>query len=585
MFKSIQWRIAIPLIILILVSTGITGGYLINYVRSSQIDNLRFRLEEEARITAEAGLPLLIQGSNTDVLAKRLGQEIEARVTIIAPDGKVLGDSQENSSMMENHASRPEVKDALTSGLGESTRYSTTLGEKMMYVAVPISNQGMILGLARVALPLTTIEKSVNHLTITIGLTMVVIAFLTMLAAGVIARRTTRPIRQLTKATKQITAGQLGQKIVVQTGDEVGQLGIAFNEMSLSLKSTMDAVSAEKAKLSTVLNNMLDGVILTDKEGNVSAANRTAGRLFGFEDRNASGKPIIEVVRDHEVDAVLKMCLQTNKEQSAQFESSVTKRFVRVIAAPVADGKTSEILFLFQDLTEVRNLQTMRKELVGNISHELRTPIAGIKAMVETLRDGAVDDKEAARDFLARIESEVDRLAQTVSELTELSRIETGKAELRIETLNLNSLIKDVIEQLKSLAERQQVTVSANLAPDLPEVRADRDRIRQTIINLVHNAIKFNKVGGNAILSTKTDNTTVTVDISDTGIGISKDDLPHVFERFYKADRARSKGGSGLGLAIAKHTIQAHGGKIWVVSEQGKGSTFSFSLPLHQKPS
>ncbi len=239
------------------------------------------------------------------------------------------------------------------------------------------------------------------------------------------------------------------------------------------------------------------------------------------------------------------------------------------------------MLFLFQDLTEVKNLQTMRKELVGNISHELRTPIAGIKAMVETLRDGAVADKEVADDFLARIESEVDRLAQTVSELTELSRIETGKAELRLEPLNLNFLIKEVIEQLTPLAERQQVTMSANLAPGLPEVKADIGRIRQTMINLVHNAIKFNKAGGSIVLSTRTDSTAVTVDISDTGTGISKDDLLHVFERFYKADRARSQGGSGLGLAIAKHTIQAHGGNIWATSEPGKGSTFSFSLPLH----
>jgi two-component system phosphate regulon sensor histidine kinase PhoR len=560
---------------------GITGGYLVNFARSSQVDNLRFHLEEEARITAEASLPLLIQGSNADILAKKLGQEIEARVTIIAPDGRVLGDSQENPSTMENHATRPEVKDALTSGSGESTRYSTTISEKMMYVAVPISNQGIVLGIARVALPLTTIEKSVNHLTVTIALAMLIIAILLMLAAGLIASRTTRSIRQLTKAAKQITDGQLGQKIIVQTGDEVGQLGIAFNEMSSSLKSTMEAVSAEKAKLSTVLNNMIDGVILTDKEGNVSAANRTAGKLFGFENSNTLGKPIIEVVRDHEVDTVLKLCLQTNKEQSAQFESSLTKRFVRVIAAPIADGKTGEILFLFQDLTEVRNLQTMRKELVGNISHELRTPIAGIKSMVETLRDGAMDDKEAAKDFLSRIESDVDRLAQTVSELTELSRIETGNVELIIETLNLNSLIKDVIEQLTPLAERQQVTVSANLVLTLPEVRADRDRVRQTIINLVHNAIKFNKVGGNVILSSRTDNNSVIVEISDTGGGISKEDLPHVFERFYKADKARSKGGSGLGLAIAKHTIQAHGGKVWATSEQGKGSTFTFSLPLY----
>jgi two-component system phosphate regulon sensor histidine kinase PhoR len=569
------------MIILTLVITGIAGVYLVTFVRSTQINNLRFNLEEEARITAEAGLPLLIEGSNVDILAKKLGREIEARVTIIAPDGKVLGDSQEDPATMENHATRPEVKDALSSGLGESTRYSITLGEQMMYVAVPISNQGTVLGVARVALPLTTIEKSVNHLTLTIILVMVIIVVLTILAAAFIARRTTQPIRQLTRATQQIAAGQLDQKIAVQTGDEIGQLSIAFNEMSSGLKSTMEAVYAEKAKLSTVLNNMADGVILTDKEGNISTANRSASNLFGFEDRNVLGKSIVEVVHDHEVDAVMKLCSLTKKEQSAQFESSVTKRFMRVVAAPVANSKTNEMLFLFQDLTEVRNLQTMRKELIGNISHDLRTPIAGIKAMAETLRDGALDDKEAAKDFLARIEAEVDRLTQMVSELTELSRIETGKAELRIEPLNLNFIIKDVIEQLMPLAERQQVTLSTNLATNIPVVNADRDRIRQTIINLAHNAIKFNRVGGSVILSTIADSKAVSVEIADTGIGISKEDIPHVFDRFYKADRSRSKGGSGLGLAIAKHTIQTHGGKIWVTSEQGKGSTFSFSLPLN----
>jgi two-component system phosphate regulon sensor histidine kinase PhoR len=287
------------------------------------------------------------------------------------------------------------------------------------------------------------------------------------------------------------------------------------------------------------------------------------------------------VVRDYEVDAVLKNLIQTNKEQSTQFESSITKRFIRLIAAPVTNSKTNEMLLLFQDLTEARNLQTMRKELIGNISHDLRTPITGIKAMAETLRNGALYDKEAAKDFLARIETEADRMTQMVSELTELSRIETGKAELRIEPVNLNLLIKEVIDQLTPLAERQQVTISTNLAVSLPEVQVDPDRIRHTIINLVHNAIKFNKAGGGVVLSTMADNNAATVQISDTGIGISKEDLPHIFERFYKADRSRSKGGSGLGLAIARHTIQAHEGKIWATSEPGKGSIFSFSLPIH----
>ncbi|MBN1375321.1 MAG: HAMP domain-containing protein [Dehalococcoidia bacterium] len=581
MLKSIQWRITVPFIVLILLSMGIIGAYLVNFVRDSQVDTLRYHLEEEARTITEAILPLLIQGDDVDAFVKELNQATDARVTIIAADGRVLGDSYEDPSAMENHLTRPEVKDALTTGLGKSTRYSTTYKEHMMYLAVTISSQDKILGVVRTALPLTSVEQSAGHLTMTIILAMVLVALLMIAAVALIARKTTQPIRQLTKAANQISAGQLGNRIVVQTGDEVGELGNAFNEMSSNLKITVEALSSEKAKLSTVLDNMIDGVILTDLEGSILIINRAAGKLFGFEDKDVLGKPVIEVVHDHEVDDALKLSMQTNKEQSSQFESSVKKRFLRMVAAPVAEGKTGEILFLFQDLTEVRNLQTMRKELVGNISHELRTPISGIKAMVETLRGGAIDDKEAAGDFLARIESAVDQLTQTVSELTELTRMETGKADLTITSLNLNSIITEVVKQLEPLAERQKVSMSTSLAPGLPEIRADSGRIKQAIVNLVHNAVKFNKSGGQVLILTRADADTVSVDISDTGIGISIEDLPHVFERFYKADKARTKGGSGLGLAIAKHTVLAHGGNIQASSEQGKGSTFSFCLPLH----
>jgi two-component system phosphate regulon sensor histidine kinase PhoR len=221
----------------------------------------------------------------------------------------------------------------------------------------------------------------------------------------------------------------------------------------------------------------------------------------------------------------------------------------------------------------------MRRELVGNISHELRTPIAGIKAMAETLQNGAIDDKEAARNFLGRIVGEADRLTQIVTEITQLSRIETGRAELKMEPVNLNVLIEGVLVEMNPLAERQQVTLSNKLSADLPLIQADKDRIRQTIINLVHNSIKFNKPAGKVTVSTGYDSNSVTVSVADTGIGISKDDLPHVFERFYKADKARTGGGSGLGLAIAKHTVQAHGGDIHAQSEEGKGSTFTFNLP------
>ena len=579
--RSFQWRIAIPFIVLIVASMGVLGIYLTNSVRNSQLDNLRFHLEQEAKITAEASLPVLLgQGDTPDVLAKKLGKEIDSRITIIAPDGTVLGDSIEDPTTMENHSTRPEVMDALASGIGESTRYSTTLKEQMMYVAVPVTSQGKVLGIARVALPLTTVENSVNHVTRTVILATVIITILAVLAAWLIARTTTRPIRELTKASRKIAAGQLEQKIRVHQKDEIGQLAQAFNEMSSNLKTTVEAISTEKAKLTNILANMADGVIMTDADGNVVLANPAAGKLFGFKEENAVNKPIIEVVHDHEVDEILKLCLKTGQEQNTQFESGIARRFLRAIAVPIdKDGRLNGALLLLQDLTELKNLQTMRRELVGNISHELRTPIAGIKAMAETLQDGAIDDKETARDFLARIEGEADRLTQIVTELTQLSRIETGQAELKMESVNLNALIDGVLAEMSPLAERQQITLLKELSPDLPPIQADKDRIRQTIINLVHNAIKFNKPAGKVTVSTGYDSNSVTVSVADTGIGISKEDLPHVFERFYKADKARTGGGSGLGLAIAKHTVQAHGGDISVHSEEGKGSTFTFSLP------
>jgi two-component system phosphate regulon sensor histidine kinase PhoR len=579
--RSFQWRITIPFIVLIIVSMAVLGVYLTSSVRHSQLDNLRSHLEQEAYITTAAALPSLLgQDSSPDVLAKSLGSEIDSRITIIAPDGTVLGDSVQDPATMENHATRPEVEAALATGIGESTRFSTTLQEQMMYVAVTVYNQGELVGIARVALPLTVVEQNVSSVTRIIIIATAIIAALAVLAAWIIARTITRPIRELTRASQGIATGELGRRIAIATNDEIGQLARAFNEMSASLKTTVETVSTEKTELDGILANMADGVIVTDIGGDIVLANQAAGRLLGFEGEKAAGRPAIEVVHDHEIDEVLKQCLNTGKEQSTQFESGLTRRFLRSIVVPLMNqGRLDGALILLQDLTELRGLQTMRRELVGNISHELRTPIAGIKAMVETLRSGAVNDKDAARDFLSRIESEADRLAQMVAELTQLSRIETGRAELKMGPVNLNNLVDEVLAEMKPLAERQHVTLSRQVSPDLPSVTMDRDRIRQTIINLVHNALKFNKPGGKVTVTTGYDTKSVSLTVADTGIGISRENLPHIFERFFKADRARAGGGSGLGLAIAKHTVQVHGGEIHAQSEEGQGSTFTFTLP------
>jgi len=583
LFRSIQWRITIWFVLLAIVSMAVLGAYLTSSVRSSQLSSLRTQLENEAKITAEASLPGFTSqegGNILDALAKKLGGQIDTRITIIALDGFVLGDSNENPATMENHATRPEVKDALASGIGESTRYSTTLGKQMMYVAVPIIIQGEVLGVARVALPITQVENSVNRIILSIVVAMIIAAMLVILAAWLIARMTTQPIRELTRASRKIASGEFGQKISLGTKDESGQLAHAFNEMSLKLKEMLATISEDRARLTSILDNMADGVILTDAEGSVVLTNRAAQKLLGIRDKNTEGRPLIEVVREHELNDLLNSCLETGQEQIAQFELATLNKFLRVIAIPIANDRLDGVLLLIQDLTELRSLHTMRREMVGNISHEFRTPLAGIKAMVETLQDGAVDDREAAKDFLSRIEAEVDRMTQLVAELTELSRIETGKAELKLELVNLNMIVEEVIAQLTPQAERQNLSLEMTLADDLPATPVDKERIRQVMVNLIHNAIKFNRPGGSIRTTTKQSEGSVVVEISDTGTGIAKDDLPQIFERFYKADKSRTGQGSGMGLAIAKHIVEAHGGNIWVQSEEGKGSTFSFSLPL-----
>jgi len=579
--RGIQWKITLPFIAVITVCIGVMGIYLVNFVHDNQTNNLRAYLTDEAKITAVTSQPFFPSSTAAlDALAKQLGKDINARVTIIAADGTVLGDSEEDPATMENHSTRPEVIAALASGYGEIVRYSTTLNEQMMYVAVPIKNNNQVSGVARIALPMDTIRNSVNRVTIVISLAIIITIILTGFATWLIVRITTRRIREVTRASRKIASGDLNQDIQVRSRDEAGELGKAFNEMAGNIRKLIESISTEQSKLDTVLSNITDGVIVTDKEGNISLANRTAEKLFNFQTTTIITKSVIEATHDHEIDNLAKRCLATGEQLNGQIELMPVSKYLRVIAIPISGQFLSGCLLLFQDLTELRNLQTMRQELVGNISHDLRTPLAGIKIMVETLHDGAINDKNTAIDFLTRIENEVDRLTQMVAELTELSRIEAGSAELNKERVNLNELINEAIIQLKPLADKQNVTLHALLSGKLSAVQADRDRIAQTITNLIHNAIKFNRSGGSVTIMTASDDKAATVKVIDTGTGIPRADLPHVFERFYKADKSRTNRGSGLGLAIAKHTIEAHGGTIMVQSEEGKGATFSFTVPL-----
>ena len=585
-FTRIQWRLAVWFSIVVLAGMGVTGFVITDYTADTQIANLRSRAEKEAKLAVAIFSPLFTthaSQSRFDEFAKTIGQQTDTCITVIAPDGTVLGDSYENPQTMENSATRPEVVSALIEGYGEAIRYSTTAGQRLLYVALPVASDTGPAGVVRIALSLTSVENAVDYIrTLFISLTAITFA-LALIVSVLLARRTALPVSRVTQSARKLSLGEVHPALVTNLKDEVGQLINAFNELASSLQRKLRDLTAERDKIAVVLSAMADGVIMVDPEGQVAFANPAAEILFNFKSDRAVGQNLIEIVRDHEIDAMVKACLSTGKEQTIQLESGKTRRFLQAIAIPLHQNQTrSGVLVLFQDLTELRSLQTMRRELIGNISHELRTPLASIKAMAETLADGAIDDRKTAQDFLAKINAEVDRLTRLTTELTELSHIESGKAELHLEPSDLKTLIELTVARLAPLAQRQGVSISIELPPDLPAVTVDRERIQQVIANIVHNAIKFTPSGGKITISAAPEGETVSVRVQDTGIGISSEDIPHVFERFWRADRARSSGGTGLGLAIAKHIVQAHGGTIQVESELGKGSTFSFSLPLRQ---
>ena len=579
MFHSIRWRIAILYAVLILVAMLGLGIYLSNFMRQTYIDDLKSRQATEARMVGEIIQPLLATDNpdldQIDQAAKKWAKIVEARVTIIASDGLVVGESDEDRTLMANHSDRPEVVAALSKGEGSSTRFSHTVGYDMLYTAIRLDTQHIV----RVAVPLNGIQANINRLQRILFTATFLATVMAILLAAWIAGRTSRPVRELTEAVRQITSGEIASQPVVKTADEVGQLTQAFNHMSIRLREQIQALESERTKLFAVLEKMTDGVLIIDQQGKLQLINLAAEKMFGVTQESALGKPLAEVTRHHQPVELWQQCQKSGNTEQASID--LTKRFLlHGIATPLGQALPGSILLLFQDLTRQYQIETLRRDFISNVSHELRTPLAALKAITETLQESALEDPPAARRFLSQMEAEVDSLSLMVTELLELSRIESGRVPLELKPTRPVDILLPACERLRLQAERSELTLGIECPEDLPAVRADASRVQQVVVNLMHNAIKFTAAGGKVDLSASRQGEAVIFTVRDTGIGISPDDLPRIFERFYKADRARATSGTGLGLAIARHLVEAHGGKIWVESELGKGSTFSFTIPL-----
>jgi len=581
--RSLWSRIALTYAALTIVCVGAISLYMLFIGRDSYLAVLNRDVEVEARMLSAAARPLISAPSQLDridQLAKQLGPEAGVRITIIDSAGQVLGDSDEDPSVMMNHASRPEVANALSGQVGRDSRRSPTLGQDTLYVAVPISAEtGPVLGVARVAMPLSQVNMVYEQIALAVLLGGAVATLLAAALAVLLAKNTTGPIEELTSIASQIAEGDLDQRVWSYSETEVGRLARAFNQMADRLRDTVKAITSERDSFATVLATMADGTVIVDRKGRVVQANRAAGLLLRMPVTGMEGRSFVEVLRDHQLSAVLQSCLEQGTQQTGTTEVGHEHRSLRIVATPLR-GTKAGALALLQDLTEVRRVESVRRDFIANVSHELRTPLASLKALVETLEDGAMAEPEVARDFLSKMHREVDGLTQLVGELLELSRIESGQAALRPEPVAVERLIRGTVDRLVPQAERAGLSLSTGTDSSLPMVLADGQRVQQVLMNLIHNAIKFTPPGGEIVVGARLQEGLATVWVSDTGVGIAQEDLPRIFERFYKADRSRSGGGTGLGLAIAKHVVQAHGGRLWAESREGHGSTFYFTLPV-----
>ena len=409
------------------------------------------------------------------------------------------------------------------------------------------------------------------------GLCLIVLSGLVIFLAR---QRVIRPLDHLVRNLRQhIDGTDLTIDSLHNPGDIsplLYTLEVLLNSYSLQIQES----EAGQARLRSVLNQITDGIVMVDEDGTISSMNPAAEAIFDTTNEEAQGHTVAEVLRQHQWIELYRSCLESGLERTATLEIPARKVFLQGIAIPPGETLPGVILMVFQDLSHIRRLETTRQDFISNISHELRTPLASIKALTETLQEGALDDPVAAKRFLGRMDREVDALSQMVSELLELSRIESGRVPLVRRIITPHDLLLEAYKRMHAQAERGDLTIDIHASDQLPPVEVDARRIEQVLVNLLHNAIKFSQPGNQILLSAIQEEGGVTFCVEDFGTGISESDLERIFERFYKTDQARSSGGTGLGLSIAKHIVEAHQGRIWAESTLNQGSRFFFWIPL-----
>ena len=587
--KRIFWQLFPSYLLITFTALLTVGGYASNSLREFYYDRTAEDLKARAWMIERqvARKNFSFNPSSLNSSSRDLGIKTKTRITIIDLSGQVLGDSDEEPSRMNNHADRPEFITALQGETGMAVRFSNTLEEQMMYLAVPIIREDKLSGVARISIPITFIEQALRTIEFKIGGVGLAVALLAAGISLIVSRRISHPLEQMKHSAESIARGDWKKPLSVNSDSvEISALSNALNQMALQLEDRIKTITNQSNESEAVLSSMVEGVLAVDAAENIIRLNKAAGKLLEIKPDSAEGRPIHEVVRN----SLLREFIERTLSGIENVETDLTignqnEIFLQAHGAVLKDMQEKSIgaVIVLNDVTRLRRLETVRKDFVANVSHELKTPITLIKGFVETLQQGALEKREEAERFLDIMSKQVERLNAIIEDLLSLSRLEqgSGKSAISMEKTKVIQILESAIRDCESKLLEKKISIQLNCSNEL-EVFANSPLLNQAVLNLVDNALKYSEQGEKITVEAFVTGTEIVIEVQDWGCGIGSEHLPRLFERFYRIDQARSRqmGGTGLGLAIVKHIVQEHGGSVSVNSTLGKGSRFSIHLPI-----
>ncbi len=585
LFKTFRSRLFLSYLTLSAAVLAAVFFLVYRSLEGTELSALKFKLSEEASLVSAQLRSGDLASPRINELAHSLGAKVRSRLTIIGADGRVLADSELDAAgvkAMENHRHRPEVAGALGGEASYDLRRSATLGKVMLYAAYPVSFGGRTGAVARLAVTASQLDATRLLLKKALGAALLLALLLSFFLSLSVSAGFSRPFNKIVYGSKKFAAGDFSYRIQKDFHGEMGKLAETLNSMAAAVEENLRRVETQSQQLSAAFANMAEGVLMTGPDTRITALNPALEKLFSVKEADSLSRPLLEVIPNAGVSGICARALSGRRPVSSELELSTPVRGIfSVNASPLfSGGAVSGCLMVVHDVTEVRRLEAKRRDFVANVSHELKTPLTAIRGYVETLLEGAIDDKPDAMEFLGVIHDQSRRLDNIVSDLLKLSSLESCAVEVRKEDVALREFLDSLVQGLSSVFKARHAAVLNNIPPGLV-VKADPEKLGQVFINLLENSVKFSPKDAAVEVSAQTLPGSVKVLVKDNGIGIPQEHLPRVFERFYRADKARSRemGGTGLGLSIVKHVVELHGGTVGAESAVGLGSVFWFTIP------